>query len=178
MEEIRALNAGRRFRTHVFAGVECDILTDGRLDYDDAVLAKAAELSNQKAAEVAATLKTAKDFVAAAKAQGLEAKDSGLVARGSALPDVGTNPDVEGQAFSAPAGSVVGPITAPAGAVVVRVAERADATPDAIRAGKEALRGQLLTERRERFFAAYLAKVKQGLKIQVNQDVVQRALGT
>jgi DNA polymerase (family 10) len=35
---IRELNAARRFRTHVFAGVECDILADGRLDYDDALL--------------------------------------------------------------------------------------------------------------------------------------------
>ena len=38
LEEIRALNRSKRFRTHVFAGVECDILADGRLDYDDAVL--------------------------------------------------------------------------------------------------------------------------------------------
>jgi len=36
--EIRALNASKRFKTHVFAGVECDILADGRLDYDDALL--------------------------------------------------------------------------------------------------------------------------------------------
>ena len=36
--DIRALNASGRFKTHVFAGVECDILADGRLDYDDAVL--------------------------------------------------------------------------------------------------------------------------------------------
>ncbi len=40
VDEIRALNASRRFKTHVFAGVECDILTDGRLDYEDPVLAK------------------------------------------------------------------------------------------------------------------------------------------
>ncbi len=38
--DIRALNASRRFRTHVFAGVECDILADGRLDLDDATLAQ------------------------------------------------------------------------------------------------------------------------------------------
>jgi DNA polymerase (family X) len=38
--EIRALNAARRFKTHVFTGVECDILPDGRLDYDAAVLAQ------------------------------------------------------------------------------------------------------------------------------------------
>jgi len=38
--EIRALNASRRFKTHVFAGTECDILTDGRLDFDDGLLAE------------------------------------------------------------------------------------------------------------------------------------------
>jgi DNA polymerase (family 10) len=40
IEEINALNASKRFKTHVFAGVECDILADGRLDYDDALLGK------------------------------------------------------------------------------------------------------------------------------------------
>ncbi|MDB6126802.1 MAG: hypothetical protein JWM35_698, partial [Verrucomicrobia bacterium] len=38
--EIQELNASKRFKTHVFTGVECDILPDGRLDYDDDVLAK------------------------------------------------------------------------------------------------------------------------------------------
>lgn len=36
--EIAALNASGRFKTHVFTGTECDILPDGRLDFDDAVL--------------------------------------------------------------------------------------------------------------------------------------------
>ncbi|MCX6951005.1 MAG: DNA polymerase/3'-5' exonuclease PolX, partial [Verrucomicrobia bacterium] len=40
IEEIHALNASKRFKTHVFTGTECDILADGRLDYDDALLAK------------------------------------------------------------------------------------------------------------------------------------------
>ncbi len=38
--EIRALNAAKKFSTHVFTGTECDILPDGRLDFDDALLAK------------------------------------------------------------------------------------------------------------------------------------------
>jgi DNA polymerase (family 10) len=38
--EIAALNASRRFKTRVFAGTECDILPDGRLDFDEGVLAK------------------------------------------------------------------------------------------------------------------------------------------
>ena len=37
--EIRALNESKRCKTHVFAGTECDILSDGRLDYDEATLA-------------------------------------------------------------------------------------------------------------------------------------------
>jgi DNA polymerase (family 10) len=36
---IRQLNASGRCRTHVFAGTECDILPDGRLDFADDVLA-------------------------------------------------------------------------------------------------------------------------------------------
>lgn len=38
VREIHTLNASKRFKTHVFTGVECDILPDGRLDYDDAIL--------------------------------------------------------------------------------------------------------------------------------------------
>ena len=40
IDDIHALNTSGRFRTHVFTGTECDILTDGRLDFDDALLAK------------------------------------------------------------------------------------------------------------------------------------------
>ncbi|MBI5691470.1 MAG: DNA polymerase/3'-5' exonuclease PolX [Verrucomicrobia bacterium] len=40
VEEIRSLNASGRYRTHLLAGTECDILADGRLDFDDAVLAQ------------------------------------------------------------------------------------------------------------------------------------------
>ena len=37
--EIRALNAARPHALRVFTGMECDILPDGRLDFDDATLA-------------------------------------------------------------------------------------------------------------------------------------------
>ena len=38
--EIRALNASKKFTTHVFTGSEVDILADGRLDFDDTLLAQ------------------------------------------------------------------------------------------------------------------------------------------
>jgi DNA polymerase (family 10) len=39
-EKIHALNKSKKFRVHLFAGTECDILKDGKLDYGDDVLAK------------------------------------------------------------------------------------------------------------------------------------------
>ncbi len=38
VDEIRALNESKRFKTHVFTGTECDILPDGALDFDDSIL--------------------------------------------------------------------------------------------------------------------------------------------
>ncbi|HZZ19788.1 MAG TPA: DNA polymerase/3'-5' exonuclease PolX [Opitutaceae bacterium] len=38
--EIHALNKSGKFKTRVFTGTECDILPDGRLDFDDGVLAQ------------------------------------------------------------------------------------------------------------------------------------------
>jgi DNA polymerase (family 10) len=38
IENIRALNASNRFKTHVFSGTECDILPDGTLDFEEALL--------------------------------------------------------------------------------------------------------------------------------------------
>ena len=40
VKAIRALNAEGRCTTHIFAGTECDILPDGSLDFEDAVLAE------------------------------------------------------------------------------------------------------------------------------------------
>jgi DNA polymerase (family X) len=39
VDDIKALNASGRFKVHIFAGSECDILADGRLDFDDSTLA-------------------------------------------------------------------------------------------------------------------------------------------
>jgi DNA polymerase (family 10) len=39
VRDLRAFNAAKSCGTHLFAGVECDILPDGRLDFEDEVLA-------------------------------------------------------------------------------------------------------------------------------------------
>jgi DNA polymerase (family 10) len=40
LSEIRAINASGTFAVHLFAGVECDILPDGRLDLDESILSE------------------------------------------------------------------------------------------------------------------------------------------
>jgi DNA polymerase (family 10) len=40
IEAIRKLNASKTFKTRVFAGIECDILADGSLDFPDKILQK------------------------------------------------------------------------------------------------------------------------------------------
>jgi peptidyl-prolyl cis-trans isomerase D len=143
---------------------------------EDAIRERATEIGRQRAAAIAASLRSAGNFAAAAKAQGFEAKDTDLIARGMPLPDVGVSPEVEKAVFGLPAGSVSEPITTRDATVIVRVTDRDDVTPEELRLGKEAFREQLLNERRTRFFAAYMAKAKERMDIEVKQDVVTRML--
>jgi peptidyl-prolyl cis-trans isomerase D len=143
---------------------------------EDLIKSKATEMSRQRASEIAAALKSAKDFAAAAKAQGLEAKETELVPRGSTLPDVGVSAEVERLAFTLPAGSVSDPIQTTDSTVIVRIVDRDEVTPDELRQAREAFRAELLNERRGRFFSAYMGKAKEKMKVEVRNDVLQRVL--
>ena len=144
---------------------------------DDAARDKAAELLKTRASTIAAELTTATDFTAAAVKAGFEAKPTELLARGAALPDIGANADVEKAVFALPVGGVTGAITTSTGSVIARVAERADVTDAQITGGRDALRDELVNQRRDRFFSAYMAKAKTALKIVVKQDVLAQVLG-
>jgi peptidyl-prolyl cis-trans isomerase D len=144
--------------------------------HDDAVKARATELSRQRANAIAATLKSASNFEAAAKAQGFDAKSTELITRGTPLPDVGVNAAVEKVAFALPQGTVSGPISTDDATVIVKVVERDDVTPEELRQGKEAFRTELVDQRRNQFFSSYMAKAKERMRIQVNNEVVRRML--
>jgi peptidyl-prolyl cis-trans isomerase D len=145
---------------------------------DDAIRARATELSRQRAAEIAATLRSAKNFAGAAKTQGLEAKDTDLIARGSALPDIGTSPEIDKVVFTLPVGAVSDPIVTGNGTVIARVAERDEVTDDEYNQGRDAFRTQLLSERQGRFFSSWMTKAKQRMTIEINENVLKRVIGT
>jgi peptidyl-prolyl cis-trans isomerase D len=140
----------------------------------DAIRAKAAELSKQRANELAAGFKSAANFAAAAKAQGLEAKDTDLITRGAAIPDIGTNPEVDKAAFSLPVGGVSGPIATADGTVIVKVLQREEVTQDQVKSGSETFRAELLNERRSNFFNSYMSKAKERMKVEVKPEVITR----
>ncbi|MBI2187527.1 MAG: peptidyl-prolyl cis-trans isomerase [Acidobacteria bacterium] len=143
---------------------------------DDVIRTRATELSRQRAGQIAAALKGASDFAAAAKAQGFQAKDTQLIPRGSPLPDIGVNAEVDKVAFSLPTGSVSDPMTTNDSTVIVRVVERDEVTPEEFAVAREAFREQLLADRRGRFFTAYMARAKERMDIEIRQNVVQRML--
>ena len=105
---------------------------------DDVKQEKATELAKQRASAIAAELKSAKDFAAAAKKAGLEVKTTELIARGSAIPDLGISEAVDAAAFALPQGGVSDAITSPTGTAIVRVAEKVDVTDAEIETGKDA----------------------------------------
>ena len=142
---------------------------------DEVIKQKARDLSRQKAAEIAAKLKSAANFDAAAKAAGVEAKTTDLIAREAPIPDLGVAPAVEDAAFTLAAGTVSDAISTDTGAAIIKVIEKETVTPEEWASAKARFREEVLTERRNRFFAAYMVKAKQKMKIDVNREILQRA---
>ena len=138
---------------------------------------KARDLSRQKAAEIAVKLKGAADFEKAAKGAGVEAKTTELIAHDAPLPDIGVAAPVMDAAFKLPAGGVSDAIVTDNGTVVAKVLEKKEVTPSEWTEAKDRFREELLTDRRNRFFNAYMVKAKQRMKIEVNRETLQRVVG-
>jgi peptidyl-prolyl cis-trans isomerase D len=143
---------------------------------DDVLKQKAIEKARATAAAVDASLKSG-DFEKAAKAAGLEVKTTELIARGSAIADVGVSPKLEEAAFALPAGAVSDPVVTENGAAVVKVLERNDPKADELATAKDALRAELLNDRKQKFFAAYMAKARQRMTIRTNPQTIAQVVG-
>lgn len=145
---------------------------------DEVIKQKARELSRQKAAAVAAKLKGAPDFEKAAKAAGVVSKTTDLITRDAPIPDLGVAPEAMDAAFKLPALAVSDPISTDAGTVVFKVLERKEVTPTEWLANVARFREEQLAATRNRFFGAYMTKARQGMRIELNREALQRALAT
>jgi peptidyl-prolyl cis-trans isomerase D len=144
---------------------------------DTVLTQKARDMARQKAETVAAKVKGAADFDKAVKAAGFEARTTELIARDAPIPELGAAPAVTEVAFALPQGGVSDAIAIDAGAAVVKVVEKQEVGATEIAANRDQFRQELLSDRRNRFFSAYMVKAKQKMKIQVNRDAMKRVLG-
>ena len=143
---------------------------------DDVVRVKAVEVARLRAETMAKT--AAANFAGAAKAAGVEVKTTELITRGSPLPEVGVNQAVEDVVFNLKAGEATGPVATDNAVVVARVKERQDPKPGEFEAAKTALAGELRQQRQNQFFAAYMAKAREKMKITYSDDAFKRVMGT
>ena len=77
------------------------------------------------------------------------------------------SPALEAAAFSLPKGAVSDPVVNETGAVIVKVLDRQDVAPDQLAKEKDPLRTEPLNDRKQKFFAAYMAKARQWMKIRL-----------
>jgi len=144
---------------------------------DEVVKQKARDMAKTQADALAAKLKTAPDFEKAAKAANADVKTTDLLTHDSPLPEIGSAPDVLEAAFKLPEGAVGGPVTTDAGAAIFKVVEKHESSPQDVTANKETFRDELLNDRKNRFFSAYMQKAKQKMKISVNREALKRVVG-
>ena len=104
-------------------------------------------------------------------------KSTEIVARGTAWPDVGISPAVDDAVFQQPVGGVTKPIATDGGTVIARVVDRQGTTPDELAKARDGLKKELLTDRRTKFFSAYMLKARERMKIQVNEEALRTVAG-
>lgn len=142
---------------------------------DEVLKQKAIEAAREKASTLSAVMKSG-DFEKAAKAAGLEVKTTELITRGAPMGDAGVSPALEAAAFALPAGSVSDPVVTDTGAAIVKVVERKDVAADELTKQKDSIRNELLNERKNKFFAAYMTKARQRMKININRETIAQII--
>lgn len=146
---------------------------------EDVIKDKATALAREKAQALDAQLKAKPDdFEKIVKAAGLETKTTDMMTRSMPLPDVGTSAALDEAAFSLPVGAVSDPIATDNGIAIIHVVDRQIATADEVAKARDQFQAQLVADRRNQFFAAYMDKARQRMKIMVNREALQKAIGS
>jgi peptidyl-prolyl cis-trans isomerase D len=138
---------------------------------DEVLKKKAGEVAKQKAVTIGAQMKSG-DFNAGAKAAGLDVKTTEFIARGAPIGDVGVSPAVDTVAFAMQPNAVSDPIATDNGTVIVKVLERQDPPAGDVASGRAALKTELVNERRTRFYASYMTKARERMKVKVNRELI------
>lgn len=134
---------------------------------------KSAVLAGTKAGDLAKRVKAGEKFDSAAKALGLEAKTSDLLARSGSISGAVSGKQVAA-AFQLNAGDIGAPLNLGANWFVYRVAEKQEPNPADFEKQKKELTDQVLQSKRNMAFEAFHtsldARLKQEGKLQIMSD--------
>jgi parvulin-like peptidyl-prolyl isomerase len=70
------------------------------------------------------------------------------------------------------------PIETDDGAVIVKALEREDPSPDQLAEGRQELKMELLNQRKNQFYSAYMNKARERMRIDINRGVLAALLGS
>ncbi len=148
-----------------FADWKSHVADDYRSELLPALLA-------QKTAELAAKAKASGDLAKAAKEVGATVKTSDDVKLSDQVPDVGQLGQVAPQLFDLLPGAVSGPINAGRTGVVAKIRDKQEPSADEIQQNLDAMRDQMLSQRRNDAFEIFASDVINSYKkrrlVQIN----------
>jgi len=148
---------------------------------DKLVNDKAAQLAVERARDAAERLKKGEDINKIAKSMQLDVTTSSMFGRADSIDGLGPAATLE-EAFSAPSGSVLGPLTVQGRNVVVKITEKADADLTALPVEHDALLAQLkqkkAQDRNMLLMDGILAKLTSEGKVVVNQKEIQNMVAS
>jgi len=143
---------------------------------------KANQLAAEKTKQIEELLKGGKDLATAAKTAGGEIKTSELLTRGSAIPEFGAIGELDKEIFSMPPGKSGTPLTVAGKTIAYALKERQDIKQEEMKKSLDMIRTELLPQRREQYFTAYIQEVRKQMqennKIDVNDAAVEQIAQT
>ena len=142
----------------------------------DAKKEKANQLADEKTKQIQEMLKSGKDLAAAAKTVGAEIKTSDFFTRGASVPEFGSIGEADKEMFTLPLGKPGTPLTVAGKTLAFAVKERQEINPEEMKKSLEMVRAEILPQRREQYFNAYIQDVRKKMesskKIKINDSVV------
>ncbi len=139
---------------------------------------KAAQMLQQKTAELSEKARSLHDLKKAAKEVGATVKTSDLVGPSGQVPDLGSLSGPAQVVFEMKPGEISAPINAGRNGVVVALLEKQEPPPAQFAASKERLRDQLLQKKRNEFLEVFATNLQKQMeksgKIKINQQELKR----
>lgn len=143
----------------------------------DLVRQRAAERAAETGREYSRRLQGGDDFMALANEAGVPIRSTELITREGVVPELGRVPKLVLAAFERGAGESGGPVELAPGYAVFTVREHVQPDWSRFAQEREALRQELLNQRRSRVFEAMLQQLRERYPVVLYEEVQQRVAG-